>query len=194
MWRDGPAVAVILGVALAKVTRGFRALAVLALPLAVHFLSSCSRGEGTAARREADSTGGAAVERDSPCEPRALGPQDITGLLVIPIRARRAVPGDPQSCEYTTDGFPSVTLSIRPGRGTATVDAWMDGKMALPVTALPAVGDRALWQATLHEVIADRKGTLCDIQIRAGEKDLALRPEALARALGAICNRVFAAQ
>ena len=58
---------------------------------------------------------------------------------------------------------------------------------------LPDVGDAAVWQGTLHEVIARKDDLLCDIQLRGTGDDIAVAAEALPRALGALCNRVFAA-
>lgn len=65
----------------------------------------------------------------------------------------------------------------------------------MPLTASPlaGVGDAAVWQASLHEVIAQQHNLLCDIQVRGGAGDIALANEALPKALGALCNRIFAA-
>lgn len=65
--------------------------------------------------------------------------------------------------------------------------------MPLKVEALPGVGDSAAWQASLHELIAQRRNVLCDIQVRGGATDLAISVDSLPQALGALCNRIFAA-
>ncbi len=123
----------------------------------------------------------------------SLRPEDLGGILSAPITGTKPVPGDTQSCEFTTASFPAITISIRPGLGRSTVDAWATGKMPLASRPLPGVGDAAAWQEELHEVIAQRNALLCDIQVRAGGGDLAIASSALPGALGGLCNRIFAA-
>jgi hypothetical protein len=65
--------------------------------------------------------------------------------------------------------------------------------MPLKGEPLPGVGDGALWVDTLHELIAQKNAVLCDIQVRGGGRDLALGSDALPGALGALCNKIFAA-
>jgi hypothetical protein len=64
--------------------------------------------------------------------------------------------------------------------------------MSLAVTPLPDVGDAAVWQDTLHEIIARKNDLLCDIQLRGVSDDIAVAADALPSALGALCNRIFA--
>jgi hypothetical protein len=64
--------------------------------------------------------------------------------------------------------------------------------MPLPVRALDNVGDAAVWQDMLHEVIAQKNDLLCDIQVRGGDEDMAVAADALPKKLGALCNRIFA--
>jgi hypothetical protein len=61
------------------------------------------------------------------------------------------------------------------------------------VRPLEHVGDAAVWQDTLHEVIAQKNDLLCDIQIRGGTDDIAVAADALPGKLGALCDRIFAA-
>ena len=65
--------------------------------------------------------------------------------------------------------------------------------MPLQTTPLAGVGDAAVWQDTLHEIIAQKDAILCDIQVRGGGGDLALTDKALPMAVGALCNKIFAA-
>jgi hypothetical protein len=67
------------------------------------------------------------------------------------------------------------------------------GKMPLQSSPLPGVGEAAVWQDSLHEVIAQKNALLCDIQVRGGGSDLAISSSALPAALGVLCNRIFAA-
>jgi hypothetical protein len=117
----------------------------------------------------------------------------MSGLLHAPIADMTAVAGDPQSCAFLTTGFAAITVSVRPGLGRTTLDAWITGKMPLAARPLDEVGDAAVWEDTLHEVIARRDNLLCDIQVRGGADDIAATAGALPKALGALCNQVFAA-
>ena len=129
----------------------------------------------------------------SPCETLVLKATDLGGLLHAPITHATELAGDGQSCAFLTTGFSAITVSVRPGLGKASLDAWSTGKMPLPVRPLPGVGDAAVWQDTLHEVIAQKNDLLCDIQVRGGNDDIAMAAPELPQKLGALCNRIFAA-
>jgi hypothetical protein len=129
----------------------------------------------------------------SPCETLVLKAADLGGLLRAPITQATALAGDGQSCAFLTTGFSAITVSVRPGLGKASLDAWSSGKMPLPVRPLNGVGDAAVWQDTLHEVIAQKNDLLCDIQVRGGSDDIAAAADALPEKLGALCDRIFAA-
>jgi hypothetical protein len=128
----------------------------------------------------------------SPCETLVLKAADLGGLLQAPITHTTALAGDGQSCAFLTTGFSAITVSVRPGLGRASLDAWVAGKMSLAVTPLPGVGDAAVWQDTLHEIIAQKSDLLCDIQLRGVSDDIAVAADALPSALGTLCNRIFA--
>ncbi|HEY2463238.1 MAG TPA: hypothetical protein VGI32_04205 [Steroidobacteraceae bacterium] len=118
---------------------------------------------------------------------------DLGGLLHAPITHATALAGDGQSCAFLTTGFSAITVSVRPGLGKASLDAWSSGKMPLPVRPLSGVGDAAVWQESLHEVIAQKSDVLCDIQVRGGDDDIAVAAGTLPEKLGALCNRIFTA-
>ena len=128
----------------------------------------------------------------SPCETLVLKAADLGAFLHAPIIHATALAGDGQSCAFLTTGFSAITVSVRPGLGKASLDAWTSGKMPLPVRPLDGVGDAAVWQDTLHEVIAQKNDVLCDIQVRGGSEDIAIAADALPERLGALCNRIFA--
>jgi hypothetical protein len=65
--------------------------------------------------------------------------------------------------------------------------------MPLASSPLSGIGDAAVWQETLHELVAPKNAVLCDIQIRGGGADLAVNPTALPAAVGALCNKIFEA-
>jgi hypothetical protein len=119
--------------------------------------------------------------------------KDVTGILIAPITGTKTVSADAQSCEYSTGGFPAIIVSVRPGLGKSSVESWIAGRMPLKANPLPGVGDTAAWQAALHEVIAQKHNLLCDVQVRGGTTDIALSVNSLPGALGALCNRIFAA-
>jgi hypothetical protein len=127
------------------------------------------------------------------CDRRMPQLDQLAGILVAPLNARRAVEGDTQSCEFLTGGFPAITVSVRPNVGHATVDAWMAGRMPFTATPLAGIGDQAVWQDTLHEVIAQKNNLLCDIEVRGGDSDIAATVDVLPQLLGALCNKAFAA-
>ena len=166
---------------------------VIVLGCALEALAGCSKSPvPSKSGAPADVPAAARAAAHSPCQRHILRPDDVAGILVAPMAATEAVSGDAQSCAFLTAGFPALTVSVRPGLGRSTVEAWMSGKMPLKVSSLPGVGDAAVWQDTLHEVIAQKDGLLCDIQVRGGVGDIAVPIEALPAALGALCKKIFA--
>ena len=150
-------------------------------------LCACGRPDPAAKPGPAPSAAPTVCARD------LLPKDELAALLKAPISGQKPIAGDPQSCEYITAGFSAITISIRPGLGGTTVDAWATGKMPLEVRAVPNVGDQAVWQDTLHELIAQQHNLLCDIQVRGGAQDIAVAAEALPEATGKLCTRIFAA-
>jgi hypothetical protein len=133
------------------------------------------------------------IESPTACQRLPVSRADVNGLLAAPVTDLALVPGDVQTCEYTTEGFPAVIVSVRPDVGQMTVDNWAQGRMALKVVPLDGVGDGAVWQSALREVIAYKKTLLCDIQVRAGDGDLAPGNNEIEKSMGALCNKIFAA-
>jgi hypothetical protein len=161
---------------------------------ALNVLVSCSNGAGPGSGSGAAPLSAAARPASADaCERQPIKIDDVAGILSAPVTEMRAVPGDAQSCEFSTAGFPAITISIRPGLGSSTVEAWIAGRMPLTASRLAGVGEAAVWQAPLQEVIAQQHDLLCDIQVRGGAGDIALASDALPQALGALCNRIFAA-
>lgn len=127
------------------------------------------------------------------CARHLLRPADFGGILNAPIKGVEPLAGDAQSCTFLTAAYPAIIVSVRPGLGRATVDDWAAGNMALDGRPLPGVGDGAVWLESLLEVVAQKNAVLCDIQVRGGDGDLAVDMNALPGALGAVCNKIFAA-
>jgi hypothetical protein len=166
----------------------------MAFGCALCAMAGCSNGAGPSNTDSfAKVPSGASSPASSVCDRHILNPEDVAGILSAPITGTQPLPGDAQSCEFTTASFPVIIVSVRPGLGRTTVDAWSTGKMPLDSSPLTGVGDAAVWQETLHEVIAQKNAILCDIQVRGGGSDLALNAKGLPTAVGALCNKIFAA-
>jgi hypothetical protein len=155
------------------------------LLFAACLFTSCSKAPSTALP--------SSVAPISPCETLVIKAADLDGFLHAPVTRATALAGDGQSCAFLTTGFSAITVSVRPGLGKASLEAWSTGKMPLPVRPLDGVGDAAVWQESLHELIAQKNDVLCDIQVRGGDDDIAVAVGALPAKLGALCNRIFAA-
>ncbi|HEY2178226.1 MAG TPA: hypothetical protein VGH15_06550 [Caulobacteraceae bacterium] len=157
----------------------------LRMPLAASaliVLSACGRSAAPGAAE-------AAVPARGACDKSPITQADMAPILREAITSVRPLEGDPQSCVFTTATFTSVTVAIRPGLGKATISDWAAGRMPLSASPLDGVGDRALWQPTLHEVIAEKADLLCDIGAAGPpEATRAATPQRL----GALCNRIFA--
>jgi hypothetical protein len=112
----------------------------------------------------------------SPCETLVLKATDLGGLLHAPITHATELAGDGQSCAFLTAGFSAITVSVRPGLGKASLEAWSTGKMPLPVRPLDGIGDAAVWQETLHEVIAQKKMCCAIFRFAAATRTSRCRP------------------
>lgn len=162
---------------------------------AIATLGGCSRNAAPSPAEASSPRSSSSLAAAAPddCSRNLLKVEDVAGILSTPIIGIQPLSGDTQSCEFVTSSFPAIIVSVRPGLGRATVDAWARGKMPLKGAPIPGVGDSAMWVDTLHEVIAQKNAVLCDIQVRGGESDLASNAQALRDALGALCNKIFAA-
>ena len=135
-----------------------------------------------------------ALPRGSICERGILTQRDLAGILRGPITGTRRIPGDRESCSFTTEGHSRFEVSVRPRHGRATVQRWIEGTMALQGVPLEGVGDRAAWQRDLHEVIAERGDILCDIAVMGTEGDFVDRSEyVLEDRIGNLCNKILGA-
>lgn len=63
----------------------------------------------------------------------------------------------------------------------------LSGKTNQTVTPLSGVGDRAVWDATLKEVDAEKNGDLCEVGLIGPATS-----GATAEKVGAICSKIFA--
>lgn len=161
----------------------------LAAACALCALSACSR---TSPGAGATATASAAAKPGSVCDRKLIAAPDVVGLLDGPITETKNIPGDAQSCEFSTAGFSSVTISVRPSHGIAAVGTYTSGKMdnyekSEPLTG---VGDAAVRSLALNRIVARKGDLLCEI---SGPGLARAAHDPMTAKLGALCNRIFAA-
>jgi hypothetical protein len=141
----------------------------------------------------AASAGGSASSGNA-CDRKWITQADVEGILSDPISSVTPLAGDAQSCVFNTATFVTLTVSTRPGLGKTTVDTWASGKMPVSATPISGVGDQAVWQDTLREIIAQKNNLLCDIGISGPPGASKLATPELQKRMGGLCNKIFAAQ
>jgi hypothetical protein len=112
-----------------------------------------------------------------------LSQADVQPLLGGPITSVKPAPSDPDSCVFSTAGFSSITVTVRSTGGKQTLESWRKG----PVTPVPGVGDDAVWEAAIQELVASKGDTLCTVTAMGSEV-----ASATAATEGALCAKVFA--
>lgn len=155
-------------------------------------LGACSKPAsktGTAASQGATNAG-ASTPAGNACDRKLVTSADAAEILGQPVASENTLQGDAQSCVFTTADFTTLTISLRPGLGRTTVDTWAAGKMPMPATSVSGVGERAVWQSTLKEINAEKDNLLCDIGVVGPGHSTGATPEKL----GALCNKIFAAE
>ena len=141
--------------------------------------------------RPGSAKGSASTPAGNPCERKLVSAADVAGIMTSAVVKTEPLDGDPQSCVFSTALQSHITVMVRPGLGNVTVSSWENGQMNLPATPMPGVGDRAVWQDTLNEVIATKDNVLCDINVIGPPGTAA--PGAQKR-LGNLCNTIFSRQ
>jgi hypothetical protein len=151
---------------------------------------ACSKpASNTGAAASQGATNAASTPAGNACDRKLVTSADAAEILGEPVASGKTLPGDAQSCVFSTADFTTLTISLRPGLGRATVDTWAAGKMPMPVTALSGIGERAVWQSTLKEINAEKNNLLCDIGVVGDDHSAVATPAKL----GALCNKIFAA-
>ena len=164
-----------------------------ALPIALLSLvvTACGGSGQTQSASGGRRQASASAQAGNPCERKLVGEADVAGIMTSPVVKTEPLEGDPQSCVFSTAQQSHITITVRPGLGDVTVSAWEKGQMNVPATPMAGVGDRAVWQDTLNEVIATKNNVLCDIGVMGPPGTAA--PGAQKR-LGDLCNTIFARQ
>lgn len=160
---------------------------------ALSMIVSCAKSSPGAPQAQRQAPRTAAVIGNA-CDGKLLTVADAATVISEPITATEPIAGDAQSCQFKTASFSSVLVTVRPGAGKASVAVWKSGQMPVSGTAISGVGDEAVWVNSLTEVVAERNNLLCDIQVTGLAGVLNHQPAAAKqRAIGALCNKVFAA-
>jgi hypothetical protein len=155
-------------------------------------MAACSQQGPGPATSSARTTGSATAAPGNACERKLITAQDVAALFTVPITSSKNIPGDPQSCEFSTAGFSSVTISVRPGHGMAAVGMYTSGKMGEFEQSAPltGVGDAAVRSLLLNRIVARKGDLLCEI---TGPGSAKSADDPAIHVIGALCNRIFAA-
>lgn len=167
--------------------------------LAIVFLSLVTPGCGASGQtpsppeggRHTGAKGSGTATTGNPCDRKLVSLPDLAGIMASDAVKTEALEGDPQSCVFSNALGGTITVTVRPGLGDVTVAAWEKGQMNVPATPVAGVGDRAVWQDTMNEVIATKNNVLCDISVMGAPGTAA--PGAQKR-LGDLCNVIFSRQ
>ena len=169
-----------------------RVAATVAVSLCI--LCACSNGGiNTPAQTASTKATTAAVSVPAnACDRKLVTEQDAIGVLGTPVTGTKSILGDAQSCEFTTAGFESLTVTVRPGHGMAAVGMYTTGKMDAYDKSQPlgGVGDEAVRSLSLNRITARKGDLLCEITgpgLATSSIDLTTQK------LGALCNKIFAA-
>ena len=166
-------------------------------------LTSCSKsgpqesGAVASGRSQPATVAASPANAGNACERHLLSAADAAGILSEPITGTKPLKGDPQTCYFITaseaQGGPRLMVSIRPGLGRVTVKAWADGSMPVKGIPLGGVGDSAVWVSETNEVNAQKNDLLCNIGVHGVSRELLREPAEEQRKVGALCNKIFAA-
>ncbi len=170
-----------------------RALAIICVVVGASLGVRCTGTNASGSGRAPAGSTAANVPPGNACDRHLVTPEDVAGILRDPIATMKSLAsdGDPQTCSFETSGFATVNITLRPGLGDVTVDAWISGRMPLHAESLTGIGDRAAWCPDLHEVIATKHNLLCDVAV-GGPPDAMAANDEVKRRLGELCNKVFA--
>ena len=153
-------------------------------------LAACSKTAPNGAN--VDTASMPQVAPGNACERKLIEPEDAAAVLGAPVTATKTIPGDPQSCQFSTSGFSSVTISLRPGHGKAALGTYTSGKMNDYEKSEPlaGVGDEAVRSLELNRIIARKDDLLCEI---TGPGVARASGDPRCKNSGALCNKIFAA-
>lgn len=167
----------------------------LLLLISLCLLAACSKGASTAQAAGASTTLNAAAHGNAsanPCD--VITAADVASILTAPATRKPGV--DSVQCMYQTQSHATVTISVE--KGDDEKGAWM---LATTYNAtknpLAGVGDEALYNPEGAILIARKGDTSCRVDVVGYDNANAMdditkdRGEALARKLGALCNKLL---
>jgi hypothetical protein len=156
--------------------------------------AGCAKGGSSAAAQTGGSLPAAlSASAGSACKQKLLTTDDAAGVLHAPSTVEE-IPGDNGStCRFTTASDASLSVTLRPGMGKASLAVWKSGKMPIGGVPEDGVGDEAVWVEELHEVVARKNDLLCDIQVMGLDRNAPGTSIADQRhGVDALCNKIFA--
>jgi hypothetical protein len=181
-------------------------LKALALSCALCALAACSRGAvpgqsgaattstaSTPAAQTSAETGEDSASRN-PCD--VITAADVAGILLTPATRKDLPPG---SCMYETQTHGQVVFNVARGDNGRGLWTMMTGPQGATIP-LSGVGDQALYNAGGTAFFARNGGEVCFLSVVGYDNSDAMdsitkdRGEALARKLGALCTKLFAAR
>lgn len=174
--------------------------------IALCLLTACSQGASTAqsgANANAASTAAAPTSDTasggmpgSPCD--VIAAADVAGIIIAPV-TRASADSAPDLCIYEAKSHAKVTISE--GQGDTAKGAWMLATTYNGAkTPLAGVGDEALYGPEGATLIARKGNRSCRVDVLGYDNSDAMdeitkdRDDALAKKLGALCNKLFASQ
>ena len=117
---------------------------------------------------------------------KVFASSDVAGILTGAIKIERDQ--YPIGCHFDGSGA-SVSVDVDPSLEVA----WDPAVAGSGFVDLPGVGDQARWHAASGDVLS-RKGKLyCGAEFSMQSTPASLSGEELAKRLGALCNKLFAA-
>jgi hypothetical protein len=170
----------------------------LLVRIAFCLLAACSRdGATTKTAAAATTRPSATADGNAPGNPcDVITTADVSSILSAP--ATRKAGADSTSCMYQTQSRANVTISV--AKGDAEKGAWtLATTYNATKSPLTGVADEALYNPEGTTLIARRGDTSCRVDVVGYDNASAMgditksRGEALARKLGALCNKLLAA-
>jgi hypothetical protein len=169
-----------------------RALGALALG-AIALLSACSRSSSS--QRESDDAGAAGGNVANACK-SDLTARDLVGILGARNITVRDVPGNVEACSFNARSA-RVVITLRGGDEVEPFWKLTVSRNHGRMIAMTGVGNTALQLSDGSEVLARKADLSCQadatgIDSPHAQPAIKISGTVLARALGDLCNRVFA--
>jgi hypothetical protein len=167
----------------------------LVLAFACCATAACSHAAN--ASTAASAAGGNAAPLED-CN-KVFAPGDAAGILLAPAKVTNYGPSG-NSCSLDTASGASIVVVFLPADNVIGQMLWKEDSAKAEYAPLAGVGDRAIWKKGYGAYVEILKnGGYCAVQLFGVDSAHSMhditkgRGEALAKQLGALCNKVFAA-